>query len=87
MRRWHPTVHGKALVCVQSKVPGRAVSVPHIQWAIYLWEKCVSTVSSRSEDIVLQAPLLLPASKVTLNLREAQAKPPARWGFDGTMKP
>lgn len=43
----------------------------------------MSMGSSRSKDILLQAPLLLPASKVTLSLREAQAKPQARWEFDG----
>ena len=76
-------MHGKTLVCVQSKVPGHAGSILHTQWAMCLWEKCMSMGSSRSKDILLQAPLLLPASKVTLSLREAQAKPQARWEFDG----
>lgn len=69
---------GKTLVCVQSEVPGHAGSILHTQWAMFLWEKGVSMGSDRSEDMFLQAPLLLPASKVTLSL----AKPPTRCGFN-----
>lgn len=53
----------------------RAGSILHTQWAMFLWEKCVSMGSGRSEDMFLQAPLLLPASKVTLSLDTLERSP------------
>lgn len=54
-------MHGKNSVCVQSKVLGHAGPVLHMQWAMCLWEQCVSKRSSRNESVFFQALLLLPA--------------------------
>lgn len=56
-------MHGKNAVCVQSKVLEHAGPVLHTQWAMCLWEQCVSKRSSRNESVFFQALLLLPAWK------------------------
>lgn len=76
-------MHGKTLVCVQSKVPGHAEPVLHTQWATCLWDECMSERSSRKEGVFLQAPPLLSSLEGCTHLREAQGKSQARWGFDG----